>query len=350
MLCIYTIGICQSWYLVVQRTLFPEQVIVVEEAKVKNLVISRFCRTQVWQFVCFQLDCLFYSFIYRVFLNMIILLSPAKTLDMKEINQQDLDSTEPTLLDHMKQILKIMQGKNVKQLAELFKSSQSIAKQNHDRFSQWESQAPKQAGFAFTGQAYKPLDFPSLSAKAQEFGQQHLRILCGLYGVLKPFDLIKGYRLEMGSKLETPKGDLYDFWQEPITSQLKKELQEFPKEQQFIVNCASKEYLDAVNLDDLDVPIYNINFRGATVYIKQARGAITRYILENQILDPEKLKEFNEGWEFDEETSEEHEFEFYKADTKKRGSKRKVEPKEADEAEAEDEKQPKKKMKGQIEE
>eukprot|EP01024_Parvocaulis_polyphysoides_P028468 TRINITY_DN2574_c2_g1_i1.p1 TRINITY_DN2574_c2_g1~~TRINITY_DN2574_c2_g1_i1.p1 ORF type:complete len:305 (+),score=45.11 TRINITY_DN2574_c2_g1_i1:87-917(+) len=255
---------------------------------------------------------------------MIILLSPAKTMDMSELDgQEELESSTPEFLEDMEVVLKIMQKKSTKQLATLFKSNDKIAKENHDRYTNWDQQSEKQAGFAFTGQAYKPLNFPSLEPDAQQFAQKHWRILCGLYGLLKPMDLIKAYRLEMGSNLETPDGDLYDFWKDKITKQLKKELEEFPEDERFVVNLASKEYYDAVDLKDLEVPVYNINFRGATVHIKQARGAMTRYILENQIVDPKQLKNFEEGWEYDDENSQETEFEFVKAGAKKQPNKRK---------------------------
>eukprot|EP01023_Acetabularia_acetabulum_P012298 TRINITY_DN15762_c0_g1_i14.p3 TRINITY_DN15762_c0_g1~~TRINITY_DN15762_c0_g1_i14.p3 ORF type:complete len:206 (-),score=34.03 TRINITY_DN15762_c0_g1_i14:146-763(-) len=166
-------------------------------------------------------------------------------------------------------------------------------------------------------------DFGCEGIKVQKFGQKHLRILCGLYGVLKPFDLIKAYRLEMGSKLSTSEGDLYDFWKVRITEELKKELEEFPEEERFVVNLASKEYYSAVDFEQLGVPIYNVNFRGATVHIKQARGAMTRYLLQNQISDPQQLKHFQEGWKYDDDNSDKNDLDFIKSDAKQKGGKRK---------------------------
>eukprot|EP01025_Chloroclados_australasicus_P046389 TRINITY_DN5117_c1_g2_i1.p1 TRINITY_DN5117_c1_g2~~TRINITY_DN5117_c1_g2_i1.p1 ORF type:complete len:293 (-),score=24.18 TRINITY_DN5117_c1_g2_i1:611-1489(-) len=268
-----------------------------------------------------------HCFLNSFFVIMLILLSPAKTMDMSEIDLSKVDVTTPKFIKEMDDILKIMQKKSVKELADLFKSNNNIAKLNYERYSKWDELPSKPAGFAFQGQAYKPLDFITLDEDTQKFAQQHLRILCGLYGVLRPFDSIKAYRLEMGSKLNTSKGDLYAYWKDIVTKQLTEELQEFPEEQRFIVNCASKEYYDVVDFEKLNTPVYNVNFRGATVHIKMARGAIVRYILENKIVDPKKIQKFEDGWTFDEETSQEYELEFHRSVQNTQSRKRKQEGK-----------------------
>ena len=173
---------------------------------------------------------------------MIIVLSPAKTLDYS-FSEKGLDFSVPPFLPKSKNLVSTMKKLNKSELSSLMGVSDKISALNHDRFQNW-SQATKpsahakQAGFVFKGDVYQGLEFEKLSKQDINFAQKHLRILSGLYGVLKPLDIISPYRLEMGTKISVAKSkDLYEFWKEEITNHLNKDL----KATSILVNLASIE-------------------------------------------------------------------------------------------------------------
>ena len=173
--------------------------------------------------------------------------------------------------------------------------SDKIAGLNHDRFSDFSSQPAKAAGWSFDGPAHKALDIDSLSPDQQSYAQEHIITLSGLYGYLRPYDALRPYRLEMGTKLKTKVGNtLYEFWGAAIAKELARELKAMPEEQRFVVNVASQEYWNVIGKHEevLGAPVYTINFPGPSVYAKQARGAFCRFMCEAQVETPDQLKEF----------------------------------------------------------
>lgn len=164
---------------------------------------------------------------------------------------------------------------------------------NHTRYQSWSQQASKAAGFAFDGPAYKALDIASLQQADVQFAQQHVRILDALYGVLRPLDSIKPYRLEMSNKINTSKGSsMYSFWGNLLTDSLNSELSQALQTPKFIINCASQEYFKAIDLAVLHYPVYTVCFPGPSIHAKAARGAMVRYIVENRVSKPEQLQSF----------------------------------------------------------
>ena len=197
------------------------------------------------------------------------------------------------------------------------KLSDKLALLNFDRFQQFETPfTPKnarQAVLAFTGDVYQGLDPDSLSNDDFQYAQKHLRILSGLYGVLKPLDLIQAYRLEMGTKFVNQSGkNLYEFWGETLNQHVAKELAK--QDNSVLVNLASNEYFKALKAKSLDNRIITPTFKDfkngqykmISFFAKKARGLMTRFIIQNQIDHPEGLKDFNlEGYYFDKKSSSE---------------------------------------------
>lgn len=198
------------------------------------------------------------------------------------------------MIKQAEELLPSLQKLGAADLKKLMGLSDALAKLNVDRYKNFSKQAPKQAALAFDGPAYRGLSADDFSAPQQKCAQQTVRILCGLYGVLRPYDEIKPYRLEMGVKLATSKGkSLYDFWGDSITNFLDKELKEGagPK---ILVNCASQEYWKSVKTNKLskDVRIITIDFPGPSVYAKTARGMMCRHIVKHHVKDVAGLKTF----------------------------------------------------------
>jgi cytoplasmic iron level regulating protein YaaA (DUF328/UPF0246 family) len=243
---------------------------------------------------------------------MLILLSPAKQLDFSQRGQAPT-MTRPALIERTRELSKTTSRLTGPQLADLMGLSDDLATLNRERFKAFDpdTMEGRPAALAFNGEVYRGLDAPSLSAKDLEYAQQHLRILSGLYGVLRPLDAIQPYRLEMGTRLKTPKGtNLYQFWGDDIADQLKSDLSGHGA--QTIVNLASNEYAKAARLTSLDVPVISADFkeekdgrlRALMVYAKKARGLMARWIIENRIEDPARLKDFDlDGYRFDAEGS-----------------------------------------------
>lgn len=229
---------------------------------------------------------------------MIILLSPAKSLDYSETKVKD--STLPVFEKETLELVGVLQKKSTSALKKLMKVSDKIAKENIQRYKEFSpkytSENSKQAILAFKGDVYLGMDNTTMSKADLNFAQKHIRILSGLYGILKPLDLMQPYRLEMGTKLKVKKTkNLYGFWDEKITEQINAEN---PK---LIVNLASKEYYKSIKQDQLNAKILNVNFKefhnGKLKFLsfnaKKARGMLTRYIIDNRIKTINKIKGFD---------------------------------------------------------
>ena len=245
---------------------------------------------------------------------MFIVISPAKTLDY-ESPLPTSEFTQPRLLDDSNELIESCAKLSASQIADLMKVSDNIAQVNAERFRTWQPNfdlhTARQAMYAFKGDVYTGLDAYSLSAEQIEFAQNHLRMLSGLYGLLRPLDLMLPYRLEMGTKLKNNRGsDLYTFWGTKITERLKQDMQE--SNDNVLINLASDEYYKAVKEKQLNAtvikPVFldqkNGKYKVISFYAKKARGLMSRFIIENQISDIEQLKTFNtDGYYFDAENS-----------------------------------------------
>ncbi|MFK8038892.1 MAG: peroxide stress protein YaaA [Crocinitomicaceae bacterium] len=240
-----------------------------------------------------------------------IILSPAKSINF-DIENNTEDATQPIFLDESAYLVNKLQKLSARQIAKLMTVSTDIANLNKDRFQSWEVPFTrgnsKPAADIFTGAAYQGLEFPKLTKKQRLVGQEKLRILSGLYGLLKPLDLIQPYRLEMGTSFKvTPKvKNLYLFWGDKILKQLNEELKNDVNP--LLVNLASSEYFKAAKLNDISAPVITPIFKDLSksgdykmimTFAKKARGLMTRYIITENINDLEGLKGFDaEGYYF----------------------------------------------------
>ncbi|QOV64729.1 peroxide stress protein YaaA [Kosakonia pseudosacchari] len=245
---------------------------------------------------------------------MLILISPAKTLDY----QSPLATTrftQPELLDHAQQLIKTARKLSAPQIKALMGISDKLADLNATRFHDWQPdftpENARQAILAFKGDVYTGLQAETFSEADFDFAQQHLRMLSGLYGVLRPLDLMQPYRLEMGIRLENAKGkDLYQFWGDTITNKLNDAIA--AQGDDIVINLASDEYFRSVKTQKLKArvikPVFldekNGKFKVISFYAKKARGLMSRYIIEQRLTKPEQLAGFDsEGYFFDEEAS-----------------------------------------------
>lgn len=243
---------------------------------------------------------------------MLIIISPAKTLDY-DSPLATTRFTQPELLDHSAQLMEYCRELTPAQIGSLMKISDKLAGLNAARFAEWQPnftpQNARQAILAFKGDVYTGLHAEDFSEQDFDFAQQHLRMLSGLYGLLRPLDLMMPYRLEMGIKLHNAKGnDLYSFWGDLLTEKLNQQLKE--QGDDVLINLASDEYFKAVKPAKLDSqlikPVFldekGGKFKVISFYAKKARGLMSRFIIQNQLTQPEQLKDFNlEGYFFDEE-------------------------------------------------
>lgn len=249
---------------------------------------------------------------------MLILISPAKTLDY----QSPLATTrftQPELLEHSQQLISEARKLSAPQIGKLMGISDKLADLNATRFHDWQPdftpENARQALLAFKGDVYTGLQAETFSEADFDFAQQHLRMLSGLYGVLRPLDLMQPYRLEMGIRLANARGkDLYQFWGDVITDKLNDALRE--QRDNVVINLASDEYYKSVRPQKLDAqivkPVFldekNGKFKVISFYAKKARGLMSRYIIENRLTTPEQLDNFDsEGYFFDEAASSEQE-------------------------------------------
>ncbi len=252
---------------------------------------------------------------------MLILISPAKSLDF-ETKSTSQNFTEAAFLNESQALIKLLRRLSTDEIADFMGISPKLAQLNFERFLNWQlpfdMENAKQAILTFKGDVYTGLDAESLSETELQTAQKDLRILSGLYGVLKPLDLIQAYRLEMGKKLQTSKGNnLYEFWGDKITNEINKTLSE--KGDQYLINLASNEYFKSVDKKKLKAeiitPIFkdlkNGQYKVISFFAKKARGLMTRFIIQNQITNPEHLKAFDsEGYIFNPNLSKNNELVF----------------------------------------
>lgn len=239
---------------------------------------------------------------------MLIILSPAKIQNFKE--QTTINKfTMPEFMTEAESLVKLMRELSPTDLSRLLGINTNLTQLNFDRFFNWHKpfslRNAKQAVLTFDGEVFRGLNAKAFSAEDFEYAQNHLRILSGLYGSLRPLDLIQPYRLEVSSKLQNPYGkDLYIFWKETVTTSILKVLKKSGKPQ-FILNLASSEYFKTLDLKDKKTRVLNVEFyeykndkyTQIVIYTKRARGLMARYVIENRIENEEDLKGFNtEGY------------------------------------------------------
>ncbi|MDV2468640.1 peroxide stress protein YaaA [Acinetobacter chinensis] len=245
---------------------------------------------------------------------MLALISPAKTLDYETALPTEVH-TLPRLLDQSQQLIDLSRKLSASDIAKLMTVSEKIANLNVERFRDWNLDFSfanaRQAIFAFKGDVYTGLDAYSLSEDELKFAQNHLRSLSGLYGLLRPLDLMMPYRLEMGIRLKNARGtNLYDFWEDRITQLINQDLEQAGSK--VLVNIASDEYYKSVEEAKINAeiikPVFldqkNGKYKVISFYAKKARGLMARYIIQNRPEKAEDLKSFNtDGYYFDAESS-----------------------------------------------
>lgn len=246
---------------------------------------------------------------------MLTIISPAKTLDF-DSPATTSNHTQPDLLDQAEQIVDLMASYSPADIEKLMHISPKLADLNAQRFQQWsrpfKQGNAKQAVLAFKGDVYTGLEAQTLTEKELSYAQQHLRILSGLYGLLRPLDLMQAYRLEMGTKLATDKGkNLYDFWGPTITDLLNKQLTEINSD--VLLNLASNEYFKSVQTKqinaDIVTPVFkdwkNDKYKIISFYAKKARGQMTAWVIKNQVESIDKLADYNvDGYCYSENDSD----------------------------------------------
>lgn len=251
---------------------------------------------------------------------MIILLSPAKSL---EFENKVLDNhTIPIFEDESVTLATVLKKKSKNSLKKLMSISDKLAETNYQRYQSFESTLTEQnrnsAIYAFRGDVYQGINIDDFSKTEIKRAQKQVRILSGLYGYLRPLDLIQPYRLEMGTKLKVKRGkNLYDYWGEKITDALNEELGGL--KEKVVINLASNEYYKSVKKEKISGDVYNIHFKEMkndvlkfiSFNAKKARGYMTRYIIKENIKTPEQLLNFDiEGYKFEPSLSSEKEFTF----------------------------------------
>ena len=247
---------------------------------------------------------------------MLILLSPAKTLDF-ETAPRTKQLTTPVFLDESEKLVKTLKAYKPKRLGKLMNISDALAELNAERFQAWQTPFPEGVGRpsiqAFRGDVYLGLDADTMSLADIKRAQKHLRILSGLYGLLKPLDNMLPYRLEMGTSLKTRRGkNLYDFWGTQITDSLNQELNGF--ETPLLINLASNEYFKSVKKAKLEAPLVEPVFKDEkesgykviSFFAKKARGAMARYLIENKFSSIDDVLAFKElGYKYNKKESTE---------------------------------------------
>ena len=251
---------------------------------------------------------------------MLTVISPAKTLDF-DTPPTTQKHSQPRFLSHSQELIDTLRQMSTADIASLMKLSDKLAGLNVARYETWQTpfslDNAKQAVLAFQGDVYTGLDAETLNEKQLTFAQKHLRILSGLYGVLKPLDLIQPYRLEMGTKLDNAKGkDLYAFWGSDIRESLQAE---DAMQDEVLINLASNEYFKAVEAKKLKAriitPVFkdwkNGQYKMISFYAKKARGMMSRYIIEHELQDPDRIKDFDtDGYRFSADMSKKDEWVF----------------------------------------
>ena len=248
---------------------------------------------------------------------MLILLSPAKTLDYDSA-LPTVTATEPRFLSHSVELIEQLQNFSEAEIEELMKISPKLSALNAQRFQQWGQRHDASTGarpclFAFKGDVYQGLDAYSLSTNDIQKAQQSLRILSGLYGILKPLDFMHPYRLEMGTRLENARGkNLYEFWGDIPTESLNQELEK--KSNPAVINLASNEYFSVIREKTLKAPVItpvfkdwkNDKYKIISFHAKKARGLMAAWAIQNDIQTPEGLEDFSEaGYRYSQKDSTE---------------------------------------------
>ena len=233
---------------------------------------------------------------------MLIVISPAKTLDY-DTPPVTKKFSQPQMLDDSQSLVDIMLEYSPNQISKLMSISPKLAELNRDRFQTWsrpfKKSNAKQALLAFKGDVYVGLEAENFSDENFAYAQEHLRILSGLYGTLRPLDLMQPYRLEMGIRLKNPKGNnLYEFWDTKITDKLNKQLKKVDSD--VLLNLASNEYFKSVKKDMLNAQIITPVFKDwktdkykmISFFAKKARGFMSAWVIQNQIKNVKDLKKF----------------------------------------------------------
>ena len=252
---------------------------------------------------------------------MLLLISPSKTLDFSP-QKKVKTPTSPEFVEEAAELVRRLKKFSKKKLADLMGISEKLAAENFDRFQQWSPEHSRDNSkpclLAFRGDVYDGLAAEKWKAADLKFAQRHLRILSGLYGVLRPLDAIQPYRLEMGTPLKVGRQkDLYAYWREIVTESIGQALRS--ARTSTIINLASKEYFSAVDFNELEANVITPAFKEyrdgrykfLSFFGKKARGLMAGYILENKLKKPEQIKRFDvDGYSFNEELSSEADWVF----------------------------------------
>ncbi|MDW3646260.1 MAG: peroxide stress protein YaaA [Bacteroidia bacterium] len=247
---------------------------------------------------------------------MILIISPAKKLDFSEETRYTQNYSMPAHLEESQKLINSLSRMSRKKIGQLMDISPALSELNFDRYQNYHTpftpDNAKQALLSFKGEVYLNMEVDSYEEAEYEYAQKHLRILSGLYGLLKPLDLIQPYRLEMGTKLKIRrKNNLYEFWGEKILDAVKEALEESGSN--ILINLASNEYFKSVKAKDLDAhiitPVFKDNKNGQYktlfLYAKQARGQMSDFAIKEKVSDPEALKDFKSmGYSYNEELTE----------------------------------------------
>lgn len=236
---------------------------------------------------------------------MLIILSPAKKLDLEQ-QFKETEASQPAFIQQSEQLMAILRELDSYQLSSLMKTSMNIAELNVRRHQNWHTpftiHNATHALAAFQGDAYKMLDASSLSQDDLCFAQQHLRILSGLYGLLRPLDLMQAYRLEMGTALTNPRGkNLYAFWNTEIDNHLNQQMNTVASSE--LINLASQEYFKVIQAKNIRgtiiTPVFKEIHQGKlktiAIHAKRARGLMARFIITNRLQQAEEIKTFEQG-------------------------------------------------------
>lgn len=257
---------------------------------------------------------------------MIALLSPAKSLDF-ESSAPFSRATQLRFQPQTAELVQILRSYSPTQLASLMNLSEKLAELNHERYQAHEpdftKDNSKQALCAFTGDVYQGFSLPNWTNTDFSNAQKQIRILSGLYGLMRPLDLIQPYRLEMGTKLPTTVGkNLYQFWGNLLTTQLENDLKK--EHASAVINLASKEYSSALQFNELSIPVIspvfkdekNGTYKIISFYAKKARGLMADYLVTQQLSEPAELKGFNsDGYQFVPEESDDTNYVFQRSET-----------------------------------
>ena len=252
---------------------------------------------------------------------MLTILGPAKTIDTSPHGITEQFSF-PQYIDQAEELVEQLQCYSVSELKNLMKVSDKLATLNFERYAQWRTSYTategQQAILAFSGEVFNGLQTRSLSEEDLLFAQEHIRLLSGLYGVLRPLDLILPYRLEMGTRMPNHRGrNLYEFWNKIISDKIAEETS--LQDSKVLINLASNEYFKSIEPRSFPykiiTPVFKESdgsgFRNVTIYAKKARGMMLRFIIKNRINDPEYIRAFNEErYYFNNDLSQQNEWVF----------------------------------------